>query len=110
MTEKAGSTIYLVLVLHAFMLFIAAFCGWIGWRVRFLGDLRLVRDANHVPHPNGAVIAVRYGNSYIAAATALVLLAMGSSLGLPFAVWLLLSWGVVIAQQIYRRRLESQAA
>lgn len=110
MTEKFGSAIYQVLVLHAFMLFIAACCGWIGWRVRFLKDLKLVLDANHVPLPNGAVIAERYGNSYTVAATTLVLLAIGSSLGLPFAVWLPLSIGVVMAQRIYRIGLESQAA
>ena len=109
MIEKFGSAIYLVLALHAFMLCIGASCGWIGWRVRFLRDLKLVRDARHVPFPNGAAIAERYGNSYIAAATALVLLAMGSLLGLPFAVWLFLSIGVVMAHRIYRIGLDSQA-
>ena len=109
MTEKFGSGIYLVLALHAYMLFIALYCGWLGWRVRFLGDLKLVRDANHAPLPHGAVIAKRYENSYIVAATALALLVAGTPFGLPFAVWLVLSVVVVIAQRLYRSELESQA-
>lgn len=109
MTEKFGSAIYLVLALHAYMLFVALYCGWIGWRVRFLGDLKLVRDANHAPLPHGAAIAKRYGTSYMVVATMLALLAAGTPLGLPFAVWLVLSIVVVIAQRLYRSELESQA-
>lgn len=109
MTEKFGSAIYLVLVLHAYMLFIAAWCGWIGWRVRFQGDLKLVRDVKHVPIPHGAVIAERYGKSYIGAAIALVLLTICTPFGLPFAAWLLLSFGVVVAHRLYRSELENQA-
>jgi len=109
MTEKLGSAIYLVLVLHMYMLFIVAWCGWIGWRVRFQGDLKLVRDGKHVPIPNGAVIAERYGNSYIGAATALLLLIICTPFGLPFPEWLLLSFGVVVAHRIYRSKLEGQA-
>lgn len=109
MTEKFGSAIYLVLALHAFMLAMAAFCAWLGWRIRVLRDLKLVRDAKHVPLPNRAVIADRYGNSYIVSAIALVLLAMGSLLGLPFDLWLFLSVGVAMAQRLYRIWLGRQA-
>jgi hypothetical protein len=109
MTEKFGSAIYLVLVLHAYMMFIALYCGWIGWRVRFLGDLKLVRDANHAPLPHGADIANQYGNSYIVVATTLALLATATPFGLPFAVWLVLSFVVIIAQRLYRSELESRA-
>lgn len=109
MIEKFGSAIYLVVVLHAFMLSMAGFCTWIGWRVRFRRDLALVRDGLHVPLPRGEVISVCYGNSYLVAAVALIILEVGTPLGLPFTAWLLLSIAVVIAQRIYRSRLESEA-
>lgn len=109
MTEKFGSAIYLVLMLHAFMLFVAACCGWIGWRVRFRRDLKLVRDANQIPIPNRKAILERYGNSYIVAAVALGLLTAWTPLGLPFAAWLPLCFGILAAQRLYRNALVRQA-
>lgn len=109
MAEKFGNAIYLVGTLHAFMLFIAVFCIWIGYRVRFLGDLELVRDAKHVPAPNGQAIANPYGNSYLIVGILLVGLAIGTPFGLPFAQSLISSAAVMSVHRIYRGYLLKRA-
>jgi hypothetical protein len=109
MEERFGSAIYLVGMLHLVMLAGAFFSLWTGYRVRFKGEHRLVRDAQLNPIVNGAPIADRYGISYLASGTMLTLLCIATPLGLPFGWWIMTSISVVCVQMIYRMMLESEA-
>ena len=95
--------------LHAFIVFVAAWSLSLGYRIRFLGNLALVRDNEHKPLPNAALVAHHFALNAALCGSALLLLCLGTLLGLPFSLWLLGVFAVVLLSMLVRGLLISRA-